>query len=212
MRVPEDDSDALVHMLNTLLADIDDAKELVGLSDDAKLKSNSETLTSLYNQNTEQFKRLGNMLRVRLKEKFNGNPNSSTEPNEHAVLKSTPDSKPKKTKRKRRRHDYGFDLTLLAALSISVPNRPIGLKELHQVARSYDPSSNDASVTSKLQRWKDDELIEWDESDRRHITDLGKKELENIKAFVDEERRQRVRNAIKQELDADVGFGISGAK
>lgn len=116
---------------------------------------------------------------------------------EHEKLKN--DKNEQKT---RRQHDDGFDLAILETLYHASDAKIIGLSELDIVASAYDPLSTRTTLNSKLTRWKkEDKLVEWAESKRRYLTDNGRKKRTALLSTVDQTRKSKIRDILRQKLN-----------
>ena len=105
-----------------------------------------------------------------------------------------------KSNKERRQHDDGFDLALLAAMGVAKTDLPVSLKHLQKIALAYDSNSNKESTTSKLHRWRENEIAQWRHSNRRTLTKLGQEKMNELVYHVSHENKARISEAIKSVL------------
>ncbi|MGR3376472.1 hypothetical protein [Salipiger abyssi] len=101
----------------------------------------------------------------------------------------------------RRAPSDGFDYCLYRGVNEKRKGRPVSQKALYQLLSAFDPSTKDGSLISKTNRLKKSGYLAWQRPKDLQITDLGKEEMERLRAHLSDEDIANIKRAFREAWD-----------
>jgi len=104
----------------------------------------------------------------------------------------------------RRSHSKAFDFLVYFGIDVGRRDLPVSQQDLFRLMAAFDERTKSGPLTTKLNRLKQAGYLSWRSSTDLSVTDEGKSKMTDLRRYLDESDRARMRNAFKTAWQIDV--------